>query len=323
MGLRTTDVSTVGIGAAPLAHKTSHADGGTDEIVLTDLSGVAADPQITNKIKTSAAVVTISSTAPTSGQALVATSPTNCAWSGVTVPVSTGVTGLGAGVASLLATPSSSSLAAALTDETGSGAAVFATSPTLVTPALGTPSALVLSNATGRASSAQTADQIKTAGTAVTISATAPTAGQALVASSSTACGWATVSGAAASQIATSGTAVTISSTAPTAGQTLVASSGTAVSWATPTFVPMAAVSISTNFTAVANTVYFVDCTSANRNVTMTPATAADAGKQIILKVVSGTGYVNVVSGGVPGGVITGWALYCCDGTSWIRLVFS
>lgn len=36
-----------------------------------------------------------------------------------------------------------------ISDETGSGSLVFATSPTLVTPALGTPSALVLTNATG------------------------------------------------------------------------------------------------------------------------------------------------------------------------------
>jgi hypothetical protein len=60
-----------------------------------------------------------------------------------------GVTGLGANVAAFLATPSSANLRSALTDETGSGAAVFATSPTLTTPALGTPSALVLTNATG------------------------------------------------------------------------------------------------------------------------------------------------------------------------------
>lgn len=65
------------------------------------------------------------------------------------LPISTGVSGLGTGVATFLATPSSANLAAAITDETGSGAAVFATSPTLVTPALGTPSALVLTNATG------------------------------------------------------------------------------------------------------------------------------------------------------------------------------
>ncbi len=65
------------------------------------------------------------------------------------LPISTGVSGLGANVATFLGTPSSANLAAALTDETGSGAAVFATSPTLVTPALGTPTAVVLTNGTG------------------------------------------------------------------------------------------------------------------------------------------------------------------------------
>ena len=49
------------------------------------------------------------------------------------------VTGLGTGVGTFLATPTSANLAAAVSDETGSGALVFATSPTLVTPALGTP----------------------------------------------------------------------------------------------------------------------------------------------------------------------------------------
>jgi hypothetical protein len=65
------------------------------------------------------------------------------------LPISTGVSGLGAGVATFLATPSSANLAAAVTGETGTGALVFATSPTLVTPALGTPSSGVLTNATG------------------------------------------------------------------------------------------------------------------------------------------------------------------------------
>jgi hypothetical protein len=59
------------------------------------------------------------------------------------------ITGLGSGVATFLATPTSANLAAAVTDETGSGALVFATSPTLVTPALGTPSSATLTNATG------------------------------------------------------------------------------------------------------------------------------------------------------------------------------
>lgn len=54
---------------------------------------------------------------------------TNCTG----LPVSTGVSGLGANVATFLATPSSANLAAAVTDETGSGSLVFGTSPTITT----------------------------------------------------------------------------------------------------------------------------------------------------------------------------------------------
>lgn len=53
------------------------------------------------------------------------------------LPVLTGISGLGSGVATFLATPSSANLASAVTDETGSGALVFATSPSLTTPTLG------------------------------------------------------------------------------------------------------------------------------------------------------------------------------------------
>ena len=49
------------------------------------------------------------------------------------------VTGLGTGVETFLATPSSSNLAAAVTGETGSGALVFGTSPTITTPTLSDP----------------------------------------------------------------------------------------------------------------------------------------------------------------------------------------
>ena len=55
------------------------------------------------------------------------------------------------GTATSLGSFTSAELAAALTDETGTGAAVFANSPTLVTPALGTPTALVGTNITGTA----------------------------------------------------------------------------------------------------------------------------------------------------------------------------
>ncbi len=56
---------------------------------------------------------------------------------GTGLPISTGVSGLGTGVATFLATPTSANLAGSVTDETGSGVLVFATSPTLVTPIIG------------------------------------------------------------------------------------------------------------------------------------------------------------------------------------------
>tara|TARA_R110002153_G_scaffold3004_1_gene14247 strand:+ start:5668 stop:7941 length:2274 start_codon:yes stop_codon:yes gene_type:complete len=52
---------------------------------------------------------------------------------------------------SVLAATTSAQLAGVISDETGSGALVFATSPTLVTPALGTPASGVATNLTGTA----------------------------------------------------------------------------------------------------------------------------------------------------------------------------
>ena len=66
----------------------------------------------------------------------------------------TGLTSLGTGVATWLGTPSSANLAAAVTDETGSGSLVFATSPSLTTPNIGAATAtsvngLTISSSTG------------------------------------------------------------------------------------------------------------------------------------------------------------------------------
>jgi hypothetical protein len=57
------------------------------------------------------------------------------------------------GNAAVLGSFTSAQLATALTNETGSGSAVFATSPTLVTPALGTPASGVMTNVSGTAAS--------------------------------------------------------------------------------------------------------------------------------------------------------------------------
>ena len=77
------------------------------------------------------------------------------------LPISTGVSGLGSNVATFLATPSSSNLKSAVTGNTGSGDLVFATSPTLVTPALGTPSSGVLTNYTGTANGLRAGESVK------------------------------------------------------------------------------------------------------------------------------------------------------------------
>ena len=73
----------------------------------------------------------------------------------VTPPAGSGGGGGGGGDAlttdplSQFAATTSAQLAGVITDETGSGLLVFGTSPTLTTPALGTPSAVVLTNGTG------------------------------------------------------------------------------------------------------------------------------------------------------------------------------
>lgn len=53
------------------------------------------------------------------------------------VSISTGVSGLATNMATFLGNATSANLAATVTDETGTGALVFANTPTLVTPAIG------------------------------------------------------------------------------------------------------------------------------------------------------------------------------------------
>lgn len=90
------------------------------------IATLAGTETFTNKTLTSPTLTTPTLGTPASGTL------TSCTG----LPISTGVSGLGTGVATFLATPSSANLISAVTDETGSGALVFGTSPTLTTPTL-------------------------------------------------------------------------------------------------------------------------------------------------------------------------------------------
>jgi len=125
-------MATIAITALPVATAAATTD------VLPIVQG-GTTKQVTNALMfTNSTLVTPVLGTPQSGTL------TNCTG----LPVASGISGLGTGVATFLASPTSANLNAAVTSDTGTGSLVFSTSPTLVTPVLGaaTGTSLVLSS---------------------------------------------------------------------------------------------------------------------------------------------------------------------------------
>ena len=128
-----------------------------DSVANTKITGVITTAQLAATTGTGSVVLATSPTliAPALGtpSALVGTniSGTGASFTAGAVTTNANLTGqvTSVGNAAVLGSFTSAQLAAALTDETGSGLAVFATSPNLITPILGTPTSGNLTNCTG------------------------------------------------------------------------------------------------------------------------------------------------------------------------------
>jgi hypothetical protein len=228
---------------------------------------------------------------------------TNC----TNLPISTGVSGLGSGVATFLATPSSANLRATVTDETGTGALVFATAPTIT-----------LANATGL----PVATGISGLGTGIaTFLATPSSANLASAVTGET------------------GSGGLVFATAPTITNPVITGSGTgsidgvaigATTASTGKFTSLT-ISLVTNANAtytVLSTDHTIIQTTAASTYTL-PAPASFTGRQLHIvtqfagTVVSASSNVFPLAGGSPGTAILAatagkWATLVSNGTNWV-----
>lgn len=232
------------------------AGGGNVELFIRDADG--NESQVTDAgtitagaLLTATGIVTVSSAAaPSIGQALIATSATTATWQEVsslqltsTPPVAVDAAAAVLGVATTAAkgdhkhsvsTGAPSGLTVGGSNVTGTSNNLSRADHGHSLPAFGATAGTFAQGDDARFTNDRTASGLRSLTTVVSVSgATAPSAGQALVATSSTVATW---QAPTATALATTGASVVVNTAAPpTSGQVLTAVGATSANWQTPT----------------------------------------------------------------------------------------